>query len=312
MTKKVLLISILFEILVISSCAFYFYKNQPKKLSIQIEGRFFKDEDGKPIQLKGISTTAFINNNYNLNKLVAIIDFFRKKKVNALILYISPDKIDQEQKDIDYLVYWTKKNNMILYLIPTMEYNSSSKNMGDFMNLSLYLIKRYQIERHILFGLWAEPQGISEKEWKHDFQLFINEAKKIKKDVIIGVSGLGWARFIPRDINFQYQNIFLSFSDYPASIPQDLIDRKNITESNWPFFIDRYPVVLHEFGGVSQNGFGTEEDLDYFKKVINIANNKLLNYFAYTIDEAPGQSLIVWWTKKLTGKGEIFIRSLDK
>jgi len=81
----------------------------------------------------------------------------------------------------------------------------------------------------------------------------------------------------------------------------------------WDKYVNKYAVLIGEFGGVYKEGFGTEEDKDYFQTVINQANQKKISYVAYTIDpidKEGGLSLVDWKTKGLTKKGEIFVKSL--
>lgn len=315
MTKRLLLILILLEILFVFLFLHFFYKKSQEKINLHINGKFFETENGQPIQLKGISTMAFVRYDYDVRELIKIFEIFKNYNINLITLYISPDKVYKNQAKLDYIIEWAKNNSIYIYLLPTINTSDLTlihQKIESTKNLSLDLIKRYKNESHILFGVWAEPFGVNWEEWKSYHREFIDKAVAINKKVVLGISGLDNGRSFMGNFDFSYKNIFLDFHDYPAANVEQLqkIPTKKFL---WDEYINKYAILIGEFGGVHKEGFGTEEDNNYFQTVINQANQKRLSYVAYTIDSIEnegGLSLIDWKTKTLTKKGEIFVKSL--
>jgi len=318
MRKILLVILIIIELIVIFS-AFLFSKNKEKikRNYLRIEKNNFIDQDNNIVQLKGVSTMAFARNEYDLTKLTEIFTIFKKNGVNLITLYLYPDKTYPTLAKLDYLIYWAKYNSIFVYLVPVIDvndYRNHQQRIASTKELSLKLIERYKDESHVIYGVWAEPYAMSWEEWKFYHKDFVDRSRLIKKDIVIGISGLDNGRRFFGGLDFDYKNIFLDFHDYPAKNIEEL-KKTTVDGFLWDKYIDRYPIMIGEFGGVYHDGFGAKEDNDYFKRVIDNANKFKLSYVGYTVDrleDAGGQSLIDWNTKKLTEKGKIFVESLNK
>ncbi|PIU74368.1 hypothetical protein COS77_01955 [Candidatus Roizmanbacteria bacterium CG06_land_8_20_14_3_00_34_14] len=315
--KKLLLILITVEILLIFLFPLILKKNPQEKLGLHINGKYFETENGRRIQLKGISTMAFVRYDYDIRELIKIFEIFKGYKINLITLYISPDKVYKDQAKLDYLIEWAKNNSIYIYLLPTIDTSDATLTIIQekivlTKKLSLEMIKRYKRENNIIYGVWAEPFGVNWEEWKSYHREFIDKAVAINKKVVLGISGLNNGRSFMGNFDFSYKNIFLDFHDYPAA-NTDQLKKMQIKKFLWDKYVNKYAVLIGEFGGVYKEGFGTEEDKDYFQTVINQANQKKISYVAYTIDpidKEGGLSLVDWKTKGLTKKGEIFVKSL--
>lgn len=285
-------------------------KQSPGNLNLHINGNNFINEKNEQIQLKGISTMAFVRYEYNMEELISIFKIFKKDNINLITLYISPDKVYKNKVKLDYIIEWAKNNSIYIFLVPTLDGYYVEKRIDDLMKSSLYLVEKNKKNNNIFYGLWAEPRNVTCQQWKKYYQQFVGKAVKINKKVMIGISGLDYGRTLSCGKDFGYKNIFFTFTDYPSADIEGLAGLEK-TNSQWEENSEKYPVIINEFGGVYSSGFGSNEDLSYFKRVLEKANKKKLSYVAYTIDEEGGLSLIDWKTKKLTKKGEIFVKSLN-
>ncbi|PIU36476.1 hypothetical protein COT02_05920, partial [Candidatus Roizmanbacteria bacterium CG07_land_8_20_14_0_80_34_15] len=75
--KKLLLILITVEILLIFLFPLILKKNPQEKLGLHINGKYFETENGRRIQLKGISTMAFVRYDYDIRELIKIFEIFK-------------------------------------------------------------------------------------------------------------------------------------------------------------------------------------------------------------------------------------------
>lgn len=219
-----------------------------------------------------------------------------------------------------------RKNGVYVYLMPLAYYNrDQAKELAKFPQLTRMLAKRYKDATNVLFGLWAEP-SLPWDQWRPTAERIADGIVAEKPNAVILMTGWGFGRHVNYSDTLPHANIVYDYHDYPAANPTEL--KPILAEKETPFIwgdaYKRYPILIGEFGGVYENGFGGPEDLAYIMRVLDEANRNGLNYSAYTIDDVPytspdskstdlhGLGLIDWNTRQPTRKGDIIKRDLEK
>lgn len=286
---------------------------------LYVEGPLIKRKDtGTPVQLKGVTTMAFVRYNYIMEELLHRFEVARGWGSNLIGLFLDYQITKDKIKDIDKIVEWTRNNNMYLYLIPTVDARTV-KGQQLIYQATLFpeimdiLSRRYKDETHILYGLWAEPQIMIWDFWNKQATDIADKIRNNDPDAILLMTGTMWGRYFDTDKNpFNFDNVIYDFHDYPWADKKEAslgLKSKNI-EFLWERFIDKYPVLIGEFGGVYLQDFGSDEDIEYTSKILDNVNKNKLNYSAYTIDDEGELGLINWKTGESTRKGSLIINDL--
>jgi len=284
------------------------------KLAVN-KNRIIRQDNKKPVKLKGVTSMAFVYYHYRFEDVVGILNEMKKWKINLLGLFINPDNFTDQQKTLDEIINWSLNNQVYVYLMPAVNIHDPEKpvmkQVGDFAEMMEKLSGKYKNHDHILYGLWAEPRHIIWHQWKTIAKDIADRIYFHNPEAVILLTGVQFGRIINDDYHFKNKNIIYDYHDYPSANQKELIPiLNNKTDFFWSTSYKDYPVLIGEWGGVYEKDFSCQEDLEYIAKVIKNANKLSLNYSAYTIDEEEGLGLIDWKTLRPTAKGEIIKNDL--
>ena len=271
-------------------------------------------------QLKGVSTMAFAYEDYPISAFIGIAEKVKLWNINLLGLFIQPDIVENKTEELDEIINWAEKNYIYIYLMPrASDQMDLSNQLIRFPSMMSQLAKNYAKKNHIIYGFWAEPN----MEWGEWYKLADQIAKEIvreKPDALMLLTGINFGRSFDLNRTFPYKNIILDFHDYPASDINSLqsVLAKDEIDFLWKNAKQTYPILVGEFGGVWQYGFGSREDLIYIQKLLDEINKNGLSYSAYTIDNhnnddndvEEGLGLINWYTGLPTKKGGLIRQDL--
>lgn len=275
-----------------------------------------RSDNHQIVILKGVTTQLFGYLSYSEENFWNIFGQIKDWKINLIGVFITPLTINEKNKNLDLLVKKTEENGIYIYLTPTLDGRITNplpyvKNFPSFIGS---LAKRYQSKKHIIYGVWAEPHNISWSDYLELVKKTIKEVRKYNKKAIIIINGIDWGSTFDNlnDLS-QFNNIILSYHYYPA---KDKIDLKNHLQKNeefpWKKAMDKFPILIGEFGGVYEKDFGSDEDLIFIKKVLENINKNGLSYTAYTIDDEGEISLFNHLNFSLKKKGEIIKNDIKK
>lgn len=284
----------------------YTYKNE-----------ILNEKNHTPVVLKGVTTQFFGYHFYDISTFKKKYKIFKNKGINLIGAFITPFTINEKIEYIDWLVNETEKDHIYLYLTPTIEGRiknplTYTKNFPEFIS---QISKRYKNKTHIMYGVWAEPHNI---EWKEYVEMINETIKKIRyyqPKALILVNGIDWgSRFYDIKDLKQFENIILDFHYYPSANKKEL--KKYLENSRlefpWEKFINQFPIIIGEFGGVWKQDFSSEEDLKFINLALNNINKNKLSYTFYTLDDEDNLNLIDHRSLKITKKGKLLIEDIKK
>lgn len=290
--------------------------------ALYVEGSAIKRSDNHDIvQLKGISTLAFCYKNYPINQLFGILGKIKLWNINLLGIFVNSYGLENKTKELDQVINWAEKNNIYVYLMPRIhEENNKNNEINQYPLLMNQLTNKYSKKTNIIYGLWAEP-SIEYSEWLKLANKITKEIIKENPKALILMSGTEYARLIDMNNRLAYENVIYDFHNYLAANIDEfkLVLKNNNINFLWNNIYNvykQYPILIGEFGGVWESGFGSQEDLSYIQKVLDEVNKNKLNYSAYSIDrhtdvyDEPGLELIDWNTDLPTKKGELIRNDL--
>lgn len=277
-----------------------------------VDKKYIKRLDTKSVvQLKGVSTMTFVYNNYKIEELITVLNKVKSWKINLLGIFINPKNLKGREEELDQVIKWAKDNHIYVYLMPAVNIHdktiSELDQVKDFPEMMDKLASRYLKEKNIIYGLWAEPRNVIWPQWKLMAQKIANKIIDKNPEALILLTGVQFGRFFDKDDNiFSFKNIVYDFHDYPAANKKELEPILKYKEDFlWTSLMNKYPVLIGEFGGTYLEDFSSNEDIEYIKKVLADVNKNNLNYTAYTLDEEGGLGLIDWKTGLPTTKGKI-------
>lgn len=336
--KNILNIFLLIIPLVALTLFLFFKKNNYKTVSqseasglpaLYVDGNVIKRSDThNKVQLKGVSSMAFVYENYPFDKLIKILERLKLWKINILGLYIDPLILKNTITELDRIVDWTEKNHIYVYLMPrASDFRDLQDQLKQFPPLMNQLAKRYAHRNNVIYGFWAEP-NITWTEWYKHADITAKEIIKEKPDALMIITGTEYSRKYDLNKQLPYKNLIYDFHDYPATDINELIPilKKDKLNYLWDKVADIHPVLVGEFGGVWKYGFGSPEDLEYIKIILDNINKNGLSYTAHTLDKGSigpgpvdwntvtqaGLEIIDWNTLLLTKKGELIMNDLLK
>ncbi len=270
--------------------------------------------NGKAFILKGVSTQLFGYHDYDINIFWERFYLLDKLGINLIVAFINYNTPLKKIKQLDELVKKTEKYNIYLCITPTLDSRESIHHVKKFPQIQEFIAKRYQKKKHILYGVWAEPRNITPNEYLVLIKDTVNMVRRYQPSAIIVISGMSWgANFYDLDLNYlkNLKNIILNFHYYPAKNSKELSYFLKLNEDYpWERFMNKFPVLIGEFGGVWQEDFSSDEDLFFIKKTVDNINQNYLNYVFYSVDLEEGLSLFEGLTNQLSKKGEILKNDL--
>lgn len=285
----------------------------PKTPGLYVDGPNIKRADTqKPVQLKGVSSMAYVYYDYDIHELINHLDKVKKWGINLLGLFINYDNLKNKYGQLDEIINWSENNGIYVYLMPAVNKYDPSPRLSTQISLFPQMMKdlasRYSQKTNILYGLWAEPRLVFWDEWIDKSDKIASGIREVNPQAIILATGIQWGRYFYIDKKpFPFGNIIYDYHDYPFinSYEAQKYNGKNPDGILWDKMIGKYPILIGEFGGVAQKDFGSSEDTDYITKVLDSVNENHLNYTAYTIDAEGGLGLIDWRTGQPTQKGKV-------
>ncbi len=287
------------------------------------ENKLLNENNHSPVILKGVSTQFFGYHYYDFETFKKIYNIFKEKDINLIGVFVNLEDTPKKINYLDWLINQTEKDNIYVYLTPTIDGNIKNpliyvKGFPDFM---CYLSKRYKNKYHILYGVWSEPHFI---EWNQYLKLVEESIIKIRKyqpKAAVLITGIDWGSNF-KNINDlkRFKNIILNFHYYPASDARDLNNYLNLNPEiifPWENFINDFPIIVGEFGGVWKKDFSSNEDLYYISLALENINKYQLSYTFYTIDHyssetEKGLSLIDHKNLSISKKGNLLIEDIKK
>lgn len=292
---------------------------QTNKLpQLYIDKNLIKRSDNKTsIQLKGVSTMAFVYYNYDINQLIGVLNEVKLWKINLIGIFINPDNLIGQENKLDKVINWAEKNYIYVYLMPAVNIHDKTKSemeqVDDFPKMMEILASKYADKKNIIYGLWAEPRYVIWPQWKFMAQNILDRIIMNNPDAVILITGIQFGRYFDtKDNDLNTKNIIYDFHDYPAPNKKELEPLlKYKADFLWSSFVDKYPVLIGEFGGVYLTDFSSQEDLQYISQVLAGVNKSHLSYTAYTIDQEGGLGLINWQTDLPTIKGKLIKKDLE-
>lgn len=279
-----------------------------------------RSDDHQKIQLKGVSTTAFAYEGCPIgDEHIKVLEKIKLWKINLLGLFIDPVCFKAKVMELDSVIDWAEKSFIYVYLMPrASDHRDLFDQLKQFPSMMGQLSQRYAKKNNVFYGFWAEPN----MSWKNLYKLSDSIAKEIiknKPDALMLMTGTEYSRYFDFENKLPYKNLIYDFHDYPATDIKELsqILKKDKMDFLWDKSFRSYPVLVGEFGGVWQSGFGSQEDLRYIQLLLDNVNKNSLNYSAYTIDGHDdvrdvefGIGLINWETGLTTKKGELIKNDL--
>jgi len=331
MKKKILFwFLVSFTLLILIFCLQNFKQKKDENIlfeknnlpALYVDKNIIKRRDnGEQVQLKGVSSMAFAHiDGYHFDSFWNILAQVRLWKINLLGLFINPEALADKEEILEEIINWAEENYIYVYLSPVFSFDSDSISQVDtFLSMQSKLAKKYAKKNNLIFGLWAEPNAIEWEQWKKIAKKEARAILKEKPDALIAMTGVEYSRKFGDITDFPSNNIIFDFHDYPCANASSLADflSKENTDFLWDKEKQNRPVLVGEFGGVWESDFGSNEDLNYMKKVLDEINKNKLSYLAYSIDShlasknLIGLDLINWSTGETTKKGELIKHDLE-
>jgi len=298
-------------------------------MEIHIEGLKIFNKYGEEIQLKGIVSNEFRDENKvyeNLNILKEKILFFQKKGVNLIVLYLDTPKIlNSRKKEIVDLVEWANSNNIYVLLYPVVNevYTMNGKNAKEVKygsnddrldDLMFYFSRQLKSYDNVLYGTGAEPHGIEIKKIVQKQYELINIIRKNKNNAIVVINGIDWGSNIKPYLEnlIKEKNILYDLHYYPSANKENL----KFKYCKVPDSLDtKLPLMLGEFGGVHGKDFGSPEDLQCFKLFLDDIKDKKISFSVFTLDQNSALGLYSYKYEnedEISEKGKIFIEYLSQ
>lgn len=292
--------------------------NPPKTPQLYIDGPYIRRQDThESVQLKGVTSMAFVYYDYETKNLINKLDQVKKWGINLLGLFLNYDNLKNKYTELDDVINWAEKNGLYVNLMPAVnKYDPSprlSTQISLFPQMMKELASRYVNKTNILYGLWAEPRLVFWDEWVKMASKTAYGIREVNPQAVMLATGIQFGRFFYIDhIPFPFNNIIYDYHDYPFA---DSNEAKKYNDKNpdgilWENMIGKYPILVGEFGGVSQRNFGSDEDINYIIKVLDNINKNRLHYTAYTIDDEGALGLMDWKTGQPTRKGKVILNDL--
>lgn len=294
--------------------------NAPLTPQLYVDGPYLRRKDtGESVQLKGVTTMAFVYYDYETTELLYKLGKVKEWGINLLGLFLNYDKVKNKYDQLDEVINWAEKNGIYVYLMPAVnKYNTNprlSTQISLFPLMMKELANKYVNRTNILYGLWAEPRLVFWDEWIDKANNTAQGIREVNPNSVILVTGLQFGRYFYIDQKpFTFKNIIYDYHDYPFADSEDARKHNGINPDGilWDKMIGRVPILIGEFGGVYQGNFGSDEDINYIKLILNNINENRLHYTAYTLDDEGTLGLIDWKTGKPTRKGKIIHEDLIK
>lgn len=318
------IISLLIFIIGIVFVIYLFNKKQisskikPQLPSLYISKNTIRRFDTKEIiQLKGVTTMTFTYENLSTEALIFRLEKAKTWGINLLGIFINPFQMQNRWQELDKIVEWAKNNRIYVYLMPAVNIHDKNHSFSDQIVLLDEVSEtfgiRYTKYSHMLYGFWAEPRDIPWVAWLSIMNNSVNKLRKNNDKAIVLVTGTQFGRFISGE-KLPFTDVIFDIHDYPWANQQEAQNLKMKSPQGvlWENVYKNYPVLIGEFGGVYQEGFGSEEDLSYIQFILNEVNSKKLNYSAYTIDSEGELGLMNWEANTPTNKGRLILDDLKK
>lgn len=290
-----------------------------------------RNDTKQPVQLKGITSNAFrypglyspstAEETINMSDLINRLSIVKGWGINTVNFYLDPSLTQKNISSLDTVVDWAQKNGMYVILNPIFSGSRGNKEYPmenvdkEFFNLMPSLAARYSGKKHIIYGTIAEPASPDPDVLYPQINKLANNIRKVNPDAMVVIPGTLWSR------SFDYlgehplniSNAIYDVHDYPYGG----VDEAQASPNTPTWAVDtrplqgKYPVMQGEFGGVWTEPFGTPEDTNYIKKVLNEANKTKSSALGYAIDEVGNLSLLTP-QNTLTSRGKVWKEDLAK
>jgi hypothetical protein len=277
-------------------------------------------DTGERVILKGVSSDFFRYRSLDrpVPALLADMDEAKKWGANLFGLYVLPSLTREKISSLDEVIAHAKEIRMYVYLMPIVN-DESVRNYSDTgPSLQKFLSDialRFRNDSHILYGLGAEPFGMTATAWNNRQKTLAAFIRVQNPDAPLLLTGADYGRNFTYayDEDFPYSNAIYFVTDYPRSSPETDADSANNYSFDYDQFLNRRPFIMGEFGGVWKKGFGSDTDIDTIRQQIMRANANGFGYTMYRNEPLPDYltELSIHRTDgSLTKKGHVLVSDL--
>lgn len=278
---------------------------------LRVEGnRIFRLDTNKPVQLKGVSTMAFVRYHYSKDELLKRLNMMKSWNINLVGIFVNPNTLQGQEKLLDEVVLWSTQSKTYIYIIPAVDILDEKNSVADqgekFKAMMIALSKKYAKSHNIIYGMWAEPRNVPWEAWKPYMTSVGTQIRDNSPTSLLLITGIQYGRYINVQDPVLLPNTILDYHDYPwASVKEAQNKKMYSSEWLWDDAVQKSPVLIGEFGGMYESDFGSEEDISYIQSVLNQVNKNNLHYTAYTIDSEGELGLYNWDQNIPTKKGDV-------
>lgn len=304
---------------------------------LHTDGRWFVNEDGKKVLLRGVNIPGMewdSSGDHMLEAVGVAIDVW---KCNILRIPLSQDRwfgYAPEQQDAGLFYRKTvediieKAEAKMCYIWLDLHWNNlnhwgkyiGQHRMPDRASLLFWrdIAAIYKNHPAILFGLYNEPHGIDWDVWRDGgeltestddgditytavgFQRLANEIREMGADNILIIAGLDWGfdlRGILDGYALEGSNIAYDTHPYPW--------KDTDWDGRWGNVAEVYPLFVGEWGG-------GEDDSTYFETLTNYMEEHLHSWAGWCFHPAAGPQMLQDWQYNPTYFGQVVIDELQK
>ncbi len=285
--------------------------------ALRVEGaQIIRTDTRQPVWLKGANVVEFWSSGphtfahlYEKRGLKKVVE--GKWGLNFLRVALDIETFDGYVSELDKLLDFASAQGIYCLLVPFASTSEPTRDenhlpipdqrVADFMGT---LAARYAQRTNVLYGLWNEshPESITglSNDMSQAWQLWMDAATNVASAIrqrnaqalIIAPGGVLYSRDLSyyRTHPLPFDNLSYDVHDYYA--PPTYAPEYPYSREMWTWVINRYPLMLNEFGGacctVSVPPVQSEHDIQYIHDVFQIVNShpQFVHYALWVLDSA--------------------------
>lgn len=254
------------------------------------DNTIIRTDTGARVILKGVTSDFFRNPLPARTDEQFYEDLQLAKRLgsNCVGFIVAIDTTDNNLKFLDNAITYLTDQRMYTILMPEINHKDGSyPNIGKPLGQLLEkLANRYGSNQAVMFGLGAEPFGPTSTAWGKRQSELATIVRAIAPQSLVFLTGTNYGKDFEylNDPNFHIDNAVVYITDYPLASPHknDPVPQEKVM--NYASITHMYPLFVGEFGGVYNNGFGSDTDLFYIRDQIIQANSLHLGYTMYRLE----------------------------
>ncbi len=273
--------------------------------SLYIDGPYIRRSDThQPVWLKGVNVEEFRQGTHHTladlyaNQGLAIL-LAQKWGINLLRITIDPELVSATLPEIDKAVAFAQENGLYVILVPCASATNPARSElrmygpDELVATTMgFLAAHFRDRTNVLYGIWNEPhpESVSGAGYDQQWQIWMQAAIKVASairfrnplSILVVPGGTKWGRDLSyyQDHPFPFRSVIYDVHDYSAGPDY------GYTRDIWTWAIDKYPLIVGEFGGNPINPTDPAS-LPYMQQTIQIVNEHpdLVHYAIYVLSD---------------------------